>query len=223
MVRRFLLSLLVLYCSLMHTLIWKFDYIYSKALDYLDSFAGITEENFLHSLSQVHGLSSVDIDEFHLPTLPKPPNSFRGIRMKSSSLKRWLTICSDDSIKCVFCVTASIIIEIIFCVLCLLTVFMPSTRDGKFRSTVNLLCKYLGDFMIASYLDVIQESGYNGAYVKEIEVHTYITFSDSDRDNLIDLLSLIGASSVLSFCCTKISSISYTYILSHLYHLYTRV
>lgn len=54
----------------------------------------------------------------------------------------------------------------------LLTVFMASTRDGKFRSSVNLLCKYLGDFLIASYLDVIQESGYNSAYVKEIEVRT---------------------------------------------------
>lgn len=50
---------------------------------------------------------------------------------------------------------------------------MTSIRDGKFRSTVNLLCKYLGDFLIASYLDVIQESGYDNAYIKEIEVPTF--------------------------------------------------
>ena len=36
--------------------------------------------------------------------------------------------------------------------------------------TANLLRKYLGDFLIASYLDVVQESGYDDAYVKEIEV-----------------------------------------------------
>ena len=44
------------------------------------------------------------------------------------------------------------------------------TRDGKYRATANLLRKYLGDFMIASYLKVIQESGYDAMYIKEIEV-----------------------------------------------------
>lgn len=44
------------------------------------------------------------------------------------------------------------------------------SRDGKYRVTVNLLRKYLGDFVIASYLNVIQESGYDAAYIKEIEV-----------------------------------------------------
>jgi hypothetical protein len=28
--------------------------------------------------------------------LPAPPNAFRGIRRKSSSLRRWLAICTDD-------------------------------------------------------------------------------------------------------------------------------
>ncbi|KAH6785796.1 hypothetical protein C2S51_038251 [Perilla frutescens var. frutescens] len=136
-----------------------------------DSFAGITEENMLHSLTQVHGLSSVDIDEFHLPTLPKPPNSFRGIRMKSSTLKRWLTICSDDSIK-----------------------------DGKFRSSVNLLCKYLGDFLIASYLDVVQDSGYNSVYVKEIERAVLVKTLDSFwRDHLVNMNKLNSAVNLRSF------------------------
>ena len=41
---------------------------------------------------------------------------------------------------------------------------------------VNLLRKYLGDFMIASYLNVIQESGYDDLYVKEIEVASLLHF-----------------------------------------------
>ncbi|KAG6426212.1 hypothetical protein SASPL_110432 [Salvia splendens] len=133
-----------------------------------DSFAGITEENLLYSLTAVHGLSSVDIDEFHLPNLPRPPNSFRGIRMKSSSFKRWLTICSDDSVTCVF--------------------------YGKFRSSINLLCKYLGDFLIASYLDIIQDSGYNSAYVKEIERAVLVKTLDSFwKDHLVNMNKLNSA------------------------------
>lgn len=46
-------------------------------------------------------------------------------------------------------------------------------RDGTYRVTVNLLRKYLGDFLIASYLDVLQESGYDDAYIKEIEVRSF--------------------------------------------------
>ncbi|KAE8100197.1 hypothetical protein FH972_018122 [Carpinus fangiana] len=61
-----------------------------------DSFAEITEEALLDSIGQLHDFSSIDIDNFYLPKLPKPPNSFRGVRKKSSSLKRWLSICSDD-------------------------------------------------------------------------------------------------------------------------------
>lgn len=63
-----------------------------------DSFAGLTEDALLESLGQLHDVSSIDVNDFYLPNLPKPPNSFRGIRRKSSSLKRWLAICSDDLI-----------------------------------------------------------------------------------------------------------------------------
>ncbi|KAI3460557.1 hypothetical protein Pfo_017220 [Paulownia fortunei] len=150
-------------------LLKEFNGISGKVLN--GSFAGVTEEHMLQSLTQVHGLSFVDIDEFHLPTLPKPPNSFRGIRMKSSSLKRWLTICSDDSIK-----------------------------DGKFRPAVNLLCKYLGDFLIASYLHVIQESGYDSAYVKEIERAVLVKTLDCFwRDHLVNMNRLSSAVNVRSF------------------------
>ncbi|KAL6503477.1 Protein translocase subunit SA2, chloroplastic [Orobanche gracilis] len=136
-----------------------------------DSFAAVTEEHMLQSLTQLHGLNSVEIDNFHLPNLPKPSDSFRGIRMKTLSLKRWLTICSDDLVK-----------------------------DGKFRSTVNLLCKYLGDFLIASYLDVIQESGYDSVSVKEIERTVLLQTLDSFwRDHLVNMNRLSSAVNVRSF------------------------
>ncbi|CAL5350852.1 unnamed protein product [Camellia sinensis] len=59
----------------------------------------LNEVALRESLTQLHELSSVSINDFHLPNLPSPPNAFRGIRRKSSSLKRWLAICSDDSAK----------------------------------------------------------------------------------------------------------------------------
>ncbi|CAA0840809.1 Protein translocase subunit SECA2- chloroplastic [Striga hermonthica] len=136
-----------------------------------DSFAGVTEEQLLQSLTRVHSLESVDIDNFHLPNLPKPPDSFRGIRMKTLSFKRWLTICSDDSIK-----------------------------EGSFRQTVNLLCKYLGDFLIASYLDIVQESGYDSVYVKEIERAVILQTIDCFwRDHLVNMNRLSSAVNVRSF------------------------
>ncbi|KAL3840043.1 hypothetical protein ACJIZ3_024634 [Penstemon smallii] len=147
----------------------EFNAISAKILN--DSFAGVTEENMMQSLAQLHDLSTVDIDGFHLPNLPKPPNSFRGIRMKNASLKRWLIICSDDS-----------------------------TKDGKFKPTVNLLCKYLGDFLIASYLDVIQESGYDSAYVREVERAVLVKTLDCFwRDHLVNMNRLNSAVNVRSF------------------------
>ncbi|KAB2037408.1 hypothetical protein ES319_D03G073000v1 [Gossypium barbadense] len=119
-------------------LLKEFINIAGKLLD--DSFAMISEEDLFQSLKQLHESNSVDVDNFHLPNLPKPPDGFRGIRRKNSSLKRWLAICSDDS-----------------------------TKNGRYRPTTNLLRKYLGDFLIASYLNIVQESGYDDAYIKEIE------------------------------------------------------
>ncbi|KAA3457166.1 protein translocase subunit SECA2, chloroplastic isoform X1 [Gossypium australe] len=119
-------------------LLKEFINIAGKLLD--DSFAVISEEDLFQSLKQLHESNSVDVDNFHLPDLPKPPDGFRGIRRKNSSLKRWLAICSDDS-----------------------------TKNGRYRPTTNLLRKYLGDILIASYLNIVQESGYDDAYIKEIE------------------------------------------------------
>lgn len=63
-----------------------------------DSFSGITKEALLKSLAELDKLT-IDVNNFYFPDLPKPPNAFRGIRKKSSLLKRWLAICSDDLTK----------------------------------------------------------------------------------------------------------------------------
>lgn len=64
-----------------------------------EQFAEIREEDMLSSLEKVHGLDFTVIDAFSLPGLPLPPKTFRGIRKKQSSLKRWLNICADESMK----------------------------------------------------------------------------------------------------------------------------
>lgn len=43
-------------------------------------------------------------------------------------------------------------------------------RSGRYRTSINLLRKFLGDYLIASYLNVVQESGFDDGYIKEIEV-----------------------------------------------------
>ncbi|KAG6674214.1 protein translocase subunit SECA2, chloroplastic isoform X2 [Carya illinoinensis] len=143
----------------------EFTSIAGKQLD------GVTEDALLKSLGQLHEVGSIDIDNFFLPNLPRPPNSFRGIRRKSSSLRRWLAICSDDL-----------------------------TMNGKYRTTINLLRKYLGDVLIASYLNAIQESGYDDAYVKEIERAILVKTLDCFwRDHLINMNRLSSAVNVRSF------------------------
>ncbi|GKU98466.1 hypothetical protein SLEP1_g11471 [Rubroshorea leprosula] len=150
-------------------LLKEFIAISGKLFD--DSFMGITEEDLQKSLEQLHQSSSVDVDNFYLPKLPKPPDCFRGIRRKNSSLKRWLAICSDDSAK-----------------------------SGRYRPTTNLLRKYLGDFLIASYLHVVQESGYDDAYVKEIERAVLLKTLDCFwRDHLVNMNRLSSAVNVRSF------------------------
>lgn len=47
-------------------------------------------------------------------------------------------------------------------------------RKGRYEGTCNLLRKYLGDFLIASYLEVVQDSGYDDTYIQEIEVGCFI-------------------------------------------------
>ncbi|XP_074329509.1 protein translocase subunit SECA2, chloroplastic isoform X2 [Apium graveolens] len=143
--------------------------IAGKLLD--DFSAGITQEALLVSLEEVSKLRTISINDYQLPNLPSPPNSFRGIRRKSSSLRRWLSICSDDS-----------------------------TKDQKYRVTANLLRKYLGDYLIASYLNIIEESGYDDSYVKEIERTILVKTLDSYwRDHLVNMNRLSSAVNVRSF------------------------
>ncbi|KAI3905768.1 hypothetical protein MKW92_000327, partial [Papaver armeniacum] len=66
---------------------------------FADIFEGITEEALLASLEQPYDLKSVEIDNFSLVNMPIPPSAFRGVRRKSSSLRRWLVICTDESSK----------------------------------------------------------------------------------------------------------------------------
>ncbi|XP_034200816.1 protein translocase subunit SECA2, chloroplastic isoform X4 [Prunus dulcis] len=150
-------------------LLEEFMTISGKLLD--DSFAGITEEALLKSLAHSHELNSIDLDDIHLPNLPRPPKAFRGIRKKSSSLKRWLAICSDDL-----------------------------TKNGRYHAATSLLRKYLGDFLIVSYLDVIEESGYDDAYVKEVERAVLVKTLDCFwRDHLVNMNRLSSAVNVRSF------------------------
>ncbi|XP_076882152.1 protein translocase subunit SECA2, chloroplastic-like [Bidens hawaiensis] len=140
-----------------------------KILD--ESCTGITVESLLRSLVNAHETSDVHINDFKFSNLPQPPNAFRGIRKKASSLKRWLAICSDDSLK-----------------------------DGRYRVTVNLLRKYLGDLLITSYMNAVQESGYTEEYVKEVERTVLVQSLDSFwRDHLVNMNRLNSAVNVRSF------------------------
>ncbi|CAH9128439.1 unnamed protein product [Cuscuta epithymum] len=136
-----------------------------------DYFSGITEEALLDSLLRIDEMYSVTIDDVYLPNLPAIQNSFRGIRGECASLKRWLAICTDDSIK-----------------------------GGKYKVTVNYLRKYLGDFLIASYLNVIQESGYDAGYANEIERAVLLKTIDCFwRDHLVNMNRLSSSVNVRTF------------------------
>ncbi|XP_047160673.1 protein translocase subunit SECA2, chloroplastic-like isoform X1 [Vigna umbellata] len=136
-----------------------------------ESFEGISDHTLLNSLGLLNDVSSVDIVNFSLPNLPAPPNAFRGIRRKSSSLRRWLAICADDLIG-----------------------------NGKYQTTSNLLRKYLGDFLIASYLHVVEESGYDETHAKEIERAVLLQTLDCFwRDHLVNMNRLSSAVNIRSF------------------------
>lgn len=134
-------------------------------------FADIKEEDVLSSLRQVSGVNFIDVDTFSLPGLPVPPNGFRGIRKKLSSLRRWVAICSDDV-----------------------------ARKGRHQVAACLLRKYLGDFLIFSYLELVYESGFEDAYIEEIEREIMLKSLDSFwREHLINMNRLSSAVNVRSF------------------------
>ncbi|PKA56238.1 Protein translocase subunit SECA2, chloroplastic [Apostasia shenzhenica] len=136
-----------------------------------EPFSEIKEEDVLSSIEQVRGLNCIQVDTFSLPNLPMLPPAFRGIRKKISSLRRWLAICTDDS-----------------------------TKNGRYQLAANLLRKYLGDFLIASYIDILQESGYEDTYIQEIEREVMVKTLDCFwRDHLINMNRLSSAVNIRSF------------------------
>lgn len=67
-----------------------------------DKFAGVTEETLAASLERLHQMKKRNLDTFHLPGLPVPPDALKGIRAKAFSYKRWLMLTSDGSVMQVF-------------------------------------------------------------------------------------------------------------------------
>uniref|UniRef100_A0A0D9XQ06 chloroplast protein-transporting ATPase n=1 Tax=Leersia perrieri TaxID=77586 RepID=A0A0D9XQ06_9ORYZ len=99
------------------------------------------------------------------------PNSFRGIRKRTSSMMRWLAICVDDA-----------------------------TKKGRYTYIVNMLRKYFGDFLIATYLYAVQESRYDDAYIRGIEREILLKTLDSLwKDHLVNMNKLSSAVNVRSF------------------------
>ncbi|KAK3118055.1 hypothetical protein QOZ80_9BG0693570 [Eleusine coracana subsp. coracana] len=136
-----------------------------------ESFKDIQADNLQSSLEQLHACGSVKADNFALPNMPVPPNSFRGIRKKASSVMRWLAICVDDT-----------------------------SKKGKYTNTVNLARKYFGDFLIATYLNAVQESRYDDTYIRGIEREVLLKPLDTLwKDHLVNMNKLSSAVNVRSF------------------------
>ncbi|OEL24494.1 Protein translocase subunit SECA2, chloroplastic [Dichanthelium oligosanthes] len=136
-----------------------------------ESFKDIQEENLQSALEEMHGSGSVKADSVALPNMPVPPDSFRGIRKKTSSVMRWFAICVDDT-----------------------------SKKGRYTDTVNLLRKYFGDFLIATYLNAVQESRYDDAYISGIEREVLLKTLDALwKDHLVNMNKLSSAVNVRSF------------------------
>jgi hypothetical protein len=58
----------------------------------------------------------------------------------------------------------------------MLLLFDKQYRKGRYTNTANLLRKYFGDFLIATYLNAVQESRYDDGYISEIEVRFSFEF-----------------------------------------------
>ncbi|XP_006663270.3 protein translocase subunit SECA2, chloroplastic [Oryza brachyantha] len=136
-----------------------------------EPFKEIQEKDILSSLEQIHGCGPVNVDNFTLPNMPMSPNLFRGIHKRASSMMRWLTICVDDS-----------------------------SKKGRYTYIVNVLRKYFGDFLIATYLDAVQESRYDDAYIRGIEREILLKTLDTLwKDHLVNMNKLSSAVNVRSF------------------------
>ncbi|KAF0894614.1 hypothetical protein E2562_001911 [Oryza meyeriana var. granulata] len=136
-----------------------------------EPFKEIQEKDLLSSLEQIRGCGPLNGDNFTLPNMPISRNSFRGIRKRTSSMMRWLVICVDDA-----------------------------SKKGRYTSIVNMLRKYFGDFLIATYLDAVQESRYDDAYIRGIEREILLKTLDALwKDHLVNMNKLSSAVNVRSF------------------------
>ncbi|PWZ37080.1 Protein translocase subunit SECA2, chloroplastic [Zea mays] len=136
-----------------------------------ESFKDIREQNLQSALEEMQGWGPVKADSFALPNMPLPPDSFRGIRKRTSSITRWFSICVDDT-----------------------------SKKGRYTNTVNLLRKYFGDFLIATYLNAVQESCYDDAYIGGIEREVLLKTLDTLwKDHLVNMNKLSSAVNVRSF------------------------
>ncbi|CAN6374574.1 unnamed protein product [Urochloa humidicola] len=136
-----------------------------------EPFKDIQAENLQSALEQMHGSGSVKADSFALPNMPVPPDSFRGIRKKTSSIMRWFAICVDDT-----------------------------SRKGRYTNTANLLRKYFGDFLISTYLNAVEESRYDDTYISGIEREVLLKTLDALwKDHLVNMNKLSSAVNVRSF------------------------
>lgn len=136
-----------------------------------ETFKETQEEDLQSSLEQILRYGSPEVDNFALPNMPVPPNSFKGIRKRTSSVMRWFAICVDDT-----------------------------SKKGRYTNTVNLLRKYFGDFLIATYLEVLQESRYHDAYIRGIEREVLLKTLDTLwKDHLVNMNKLSSAVNVRSF------------------------
>ncbi|KAK1641718.1 hypothetical protein QYE76_059523 [Lolium multiflorum] len=137
----------------------------------IETFKETQEEDLQSSLEQILRYGSPEVDNFALPNMPVPPNSFKGIRKRTSSVMRWFAICVDDT-----------------------------SKKGRYTNTVNLLRKYFGDFLIATYLEVLQESRYHDAYIRGIEREVLLKTLDTLwKDHLVNMNKLSSAVNVRSF------------------------
>eukprot|EP01018_Ginkgo_biloba_P024872 Gb_25957 [translate_table: standard] len=138
---------------------------------FIDNFAGVTEETLVTSLQQLHQMQIRELDTFGIPNLPAPPDAFKGIRGKAFSFKRWLMLTSDGSVM-----------------------------SGKYQDVANTLRKYLGDFLIASYVEVVRDSSYDSFYIQEVERAIAVKALDCFwRDHLVNMNRLSSAVNVRSF------------------------
>ncbi|GLJ48217.1 hypothetical protein SUGI_1018150 [Cryptomeria japonica] len=138
---------------------------------FVDTFAGVSEETFAVSLEHFCRMHIQELDTFQIQNLPVPPDMFKGIHAKAFSFKRWLLLTSDGSVM-----------------------------SGKYQDNVNLLRKYFGDFLIASYIEAVRDSGYDNTYAQEVERAIALKALDSFwRDHLLNMNRLNTAVSVRGF------------------------